>query len=64
MDFNANKVKQYEAVRQAVARKYNSLDINFFAPESTTSIPEDIDEKQASVPAYTWPAGLPHVIPS
>ena len=30
--FNANKVKQYEAVREAMARKYSSIDVEMFAP--------------------------------
>ena len=36
-DFNANKVKQYEAVRQIMAKTYSS-DASLFGPESITSI--------------------------
>ena len=37
-DFNANKVKQYEAVRQPIMAKTYSSDASLFGPESTTSI--------------------------
>ena len=32
MHFDANKVKQYEAVRDAMARKHSSKDVKMFAP--------------------------------
>jgi len=46
VDFNADKNKQYEAARKAMARKYSSLDVEFFGPEETTAIPEDVEEPQ------------------
>ncbi|PFX21213.1 Membrane primary amine oxidase [Stylophora pistillata] len=44
VDFNADKNKQYEAVRKAMARKYSSGDVDLFGPEETTAIPEDVEE--------------------
>ena len=46
LDFNAGKPKQYEAVREAMARKYSSVDESWFGPETVTSIPEDIGDTQ------------------
>ena len=46
VDFNADKNKQYEAARKAMARKYSSLNIEFFGPEETTAIPKDVEEPQ------------------
>ena len=46
VDFNADKTKQYEAVRKAMARKYSSGDVDLFGPEETTAIPEDVDMAQ------------------
>ena len=43
MDFNADKNKQYEAARKAMARKYSSVDVEFFGPEETTAIPEHVE---------------------
>ena len=45
-DFNANKSKQYQAVRKAMARKYSFGDVDLFGPEETTAIPEDFEESQ------------------
>ena len=47
VDFNADKTKQYEAVRKAMARKYSSGDIDLFG-----FIASAINR-----------AGSPHVIP-
>ena len=46
VDFNADKAKQYEAVRKAMATKYSSGDVDFFGPEETTAISEDVEESQ------------------
>ncbi|PFX19644.1 hypothetical protein AWC38_SpisGene15925 [Stylophora pistillata] len=46
VDFNADKNKQYEAVRNTIARKYSSGDVDLFGPEGTTAIPEDVEESQ------------------
>ena len=46
MDFNADKVKQYEAVRKAMARKYSPGEVDLFDPEDTTAISEDVEESQ------------------
>ena len=46
VDFNADKTKQYQAVRKAMARKYSSGDGDLFGPEETTAIPEDVEESQ------------------
>ena len=46
VDFNADKAKQYEAVRKAMARKYSSGDVDLFGPEETTAISEDVEESQ------------------
>ncbi|PFX29295.1 hypothetical protein AWC38_SpisGene5946 [Stylophora pistillata] len=47
VDFNADKNKQYEAVRKAMTRKYSSGDVDLFGPEETTAIPEDVEESQS-----------------
>ena len=44
MDFNADKKKQYEAARKAMAREYSSSDVELFGPEETSAIPEDVEE--------------------
>ena len=41
MDFDADKSKQYEAERKAMARNYSSGDLDLFGLEETTAIPED-----------------------
>ena len=46
VDFNADKTKQYEAVRDAMARKYYAIDVSFFGPETTSPIPEEIEESE------------------
>ncbi|PFX19771.1 hypothetical protein AWC38_SpisGene15805 [Stylophora pistillata] len=46
VDFNADKNKQYETVRKAIARKYSSGEVDVFGPEETTAIPEDVEESQ------------------
>ena len=47
VDFNADKNKQYEAARKAMARKYSSVDVEFFGPEETTAIlAADVEESQ------------------
>ena len=48
VDFNSDKNKQYEEAREAMAssRKYSSDDVEFFGPEETTAIPEDVEEGQ------------------
>ena len=46
VDSNADKNKQYEAARKATARQYSSGDVEFFGPEETTAIPEDVEESQ------------------
>ena len=46
VDFNADKAKQYEAVRKAMARKYSSGDVDLFGPEESTAISEDVEESQ------------------
>ena len=46
VDFNAEKAKQYEAVRKAMARRYSFGDVNLFRPQETTAIPEDFQESQ------------------
>ena len=46
VDFNADKTKQYEAVRDAMARKYCAIDVSFFGPETTSPIPEEIEESE------------------
>ncbi|PFX17413.1 hypothetical protein AWC38_SpisGene18254 [Stylophora pistillata] len=46
VDFNADKNKQYGAVRKAMAREYSSGDVDLFGPEETTAIPEDVEESQ------------------
>jgi len=46
LDFNADKPKQYEAVREAMAQKDSSVDESWFGPETVTSILEDIDDTQ------------------
>ena len=49
MDFNADKLKQYESVREAMARKYSSMNAIYFGPESTTSIPDNLEGIQKEV---------------
>ena len=37
VDFNAEKAKQYEAVRKAMARRYSFGDVDLFRPQETTA---------------------------
>ena len=46
VDFNADKTKQYEAVKDAMARKYCAIDVSFFGPETTSPISEEIEESE------------------
>jgi len=47
LDFNADKPKQHEAVREAMARKYSSVDESWFGPETVTSIPVTTHKKKS-----------------
>ena len=44
LDFNTDKPKQYEAVRETMARKYSSVDDSWFGPETATSILQGVDD--------------------
>ena len=46
VDFNADKTKQYEAVKDAMAREYCAIDVSFFGPETTSPISEEIEESE------------------
>ena len=46
MDFNADKSKQNEAVRDPMARKCSSVDVNLLRPETTTAITKDVEESK------------------
>lgn len=58
MDFNADKVKQYQSLREVMAQKYSSIDVNYFGPESTSSCNTELNFTLANR------ATLSHVIGS
>ena len=49
-DFNADKVKQYEAVREAMARIYEE-EPAFFGPSAITPLPaaDQVDETEMEI---------------
>jgi hypothetical protein len=40
-DFNANKSKQYEAVRTSLAGKYHNVEVSFFKQKDVDPVDED-----------------------